>query len=361
MERDEAAARSLAAVPGGGGGSDFLSRLPDHLLVDILHRLCTKEAVATTVLSRRWRAVWAGLPHLNFDDVDPSAPARALASYQDLAAFEIQRLAVSPNQVDAQETSAWLALAAPLLSGPLDLKISRALSKEALDNLLMGGGDGDQEAVEFPCFERATEVRLDLAFLAPALPPVGVFHALRSMFLHNFRCQGQIILSAMMLPSLQHLTMNRGRCLNVLINSEFLISVHLSYLMLLQQLAIVAPGLQQLEVVHCFYDAPIPVANIDAERLQVLSWEVPYDAEFVHLGEMPCLWRLRAPPISMFRWQAIQMAQICARFLKRFAAVNHLELQMSLGVSASFLDAFFLQSPLQLKLLRNDRIDSPFQ
>lgn len=122
-----------------------------------------------------------------------------------------------------------------------------------------------------------------------------------------------------------------------------------------------APGLQQLEVVHCFYDAPIPVANIDAERLQVLSWEVPYDAEFVHLGEMPCLWRLRAPPISMFRWQAIQMAQICARFLKRFAAVNHLELQMSLGVSASFLDAFFLQSPLQLKLLRNDRIDSPFQ
>ncbi|VAI59451.1 unnamed protein product [Triticum turgidum subsp. durum] len=332
MESDEAAARSLAAVP-GGGGSDFLSRLPDHLLVDILLRLCTKDAVATTVLSRRWRAVWPGLPHLNFDGVDPSVPARALASYQDLAAFDIQRLAVSPNQVDAQETSAWLALAAPRLTGPLHLDISRALSEEALDDLLMADevDDDDQEALEFPCFVRATEIRLDLAFLAPVLPPIGVFEALRSIFLHNFRCQGQIIFNDMVFPSLQHLTMNRARCLNVLINSNALVSVHLSYFMLLQQLAIMAPGLQQLEVLCCFYDAPIPVANITAESLEVLSWDGPYDAEFVHFGEMPCLWRLRAPPIFTLRWQEFQMAQICARFLNRFAAVNQLELHMSLG------------------------------
>lgn len=156
-----------------------------------------------------------------------------------------------------------------------------------------------------------------------------------------------------MLPSLQQLTMSRVRDMNVLtLNSKSLVSIDLSYLMGLQHLHIMAPGLHQLEVVYCFYDALKPVASITAERLEVLRWNGPYDLESVHLGEMPCLQTLGAPPIHTHRWRGFQMAQICAGFLGRFKAVGHLELAMILGVSAfsSSWIQLCLRSPLGLKL-----------
>nr|TKW35212.1 hypothetical protein SEVIR_2G357600v2 [Setaria viridis] len=58
---------------------DCISRLPDELLHDILLRLDSARAAArTSVLSRRWRHVWAHLPDLVFDgngtDSDSAAP-----------------------------------------------------------------------------------------------------------------------------------------------------------------------------------------------------------------------------------------------------------------------------------------------
>ncbi|XP_044427526.1 putative F-box/FBD/LRR-repeat protein At4g03220 [Triticum aestivum] len=358
---NKAAALAPAAVPGAaaavpGGGVDFLSRLPDHLLVDILLRLRTKEAVATSVLSRRWRGVWPQLPHLFFDGVHPSVPARALAAYEALAAPEahdIQSLAVSPYQVDARETFAWLSLAAPLLCGRLHLDDSRAVSDE-MEELFRGRRPRhDGEASEMPCFRRATEIRLRLGFLTVELPRVGVFDALRLMRLQNFQSRGQFLISDTMLPSLQELTMSSVRDMNVLtLNSKSLVSIDLSYLMGLERLHITAPGLHQLDVLRCFYDSLKPVASITAERLEVFRWNGPYDLESVHLGEMPCLQTLGAPPIDTHRWRGFQMAQICAGFLGRFAAVHHLELEMTLGVSAfsSSWIQLFLRSPLGLKL-----------
>nr|XP_034581027.1 F-box/FBD/LRR-repeat protein At2g04230-like [Setaria viridis] len=47
---------------------DCISGLPDELLHDILLRLnSTRAAGRTSVLSRRWRNVWATLPQLVFD------------------------------------------------------------------------------------------------------------------------------------------------------------------------------------------------------------------------------------------------------------------------------------------------------
>ncbi|XP_020225220.1 F-box/FBD/LRR-repeat protein At5g56420 [Cajanus cajan] len=48
--------------------SDRISCLPDTLLIHILLLLPIKEAVATSVLAKRWRPLWLSLPTLHFND-----------------------------------------------------------------------------------------------------------------------------------------------------------------------------------------------------------------------------------------------------------------------------------------------------
>nr|GEU49758.1 hypothetical protein [Tanacetum cinerariifolium] len=45
---------------------DFISNMPDDVLVNILSRLPLKQAVTTGVLSPRWRFVWHSLKYLDF-------------------------------------------------------------------------------------------------------------------------------------------------------------------------------------------------------------------------------------------------------------------------------------------------------
>ncbi|KAK8447826.1 hypothetical protein SEVIR_8G161100v4 [Setaria viridis] len=46
------------------GGEDRISELPDALLHQVLSLLPVDEAVQTSVLARRWRGLWKGLPVL---------------------------------------------------------------------------------------------------------------------------------------------------------------------------------------------------------------------------------------------------------------------------------------------------------
>ncbi|KAL1217289.1 F-box/FBD/LRR-repeat protein [Cardamine amara subsp. amara] len=50
-----------------GMNEDRISELPDALLLQILSSLPTENAIATSVLSKRWRSLWKMLPKLKFD------------------------------------------------------------------------------------------------------------------------------------------------------------------------------------------------------------------------------------------------------------------------------------------------------
>ncbi|CAL5440511.1 unnamed protein product [Camellia sinensis] len=52
---------------GNENGEDRISRLPDSILVHILSFLPTKYAVRTSILSSRWKHIWASVPILEFN------------------------------------------------------------------------------------------------------------------------------------------------------------------------------------------------------------------------------------------------------------------------------------------------------
>ncbi|KAF3523206.1 hypothetical protein F2Q69_00049924, partial [Brassica cretica] len=46
---------------------DWISKLPDDVLLVILSRLSTEEAVRTSLVSKRWEHVWKHISHLVLD------------------------------------------------------------------------------------------------------------------------------------------------------------------------------------------------------------------------------------------------------------------------------------------------------
>ncbi|KAM0998012.1 hypothetical protein ACFX13_007929 [Malus domestica] len=50
------------------GGEDRISRLPDAVLCHILSLIPTKYAVRSSILSNRWKNIWASVPNLDFED-----------------------------------------------------------------------------------------------------------------------------------------------------------------------------------------------------------------------------------------------------------------------------------------------------
>ncbi|GKF29334.1 F-box domain containing protein, partial [Tanacetum coccineum] len=66
---------------------DFITKMPDEILVNILSRLSLKQAMTIGILSPRWRFVWCSLNKLDFigsttlSKIDGKLCDLALANY----------------------------------------------------------------------------------------------------------------------------------------------------------------------------------------------------------------------------------------------------------------------------------------
>jgi len=167
-------------------GEDRLSALPDDVLVLILLRLDTAAAARTSILSRRWRRLWAILPELHFPVPPEPARTRAILESHEAALrfLRVRTLGAAPDSV-----AAWLPAAARRLSGRL-VFINKYAAKE-------GGEEEDEDeaaaqggAFELPCFGNATAFYLDLGFLGVAMPPAGIFAWLTELCLFQIRFHG---------------------------------------------------------------------------------------------------------------------------------------------------------------------------
>jgi hypothetical protein len=108
--------------------------------------------------------------------------------------------------VDAtpESMAAWLPVAARRLSG--DLELINTVEKEWTE---------EEAALELPCFEDATSIRLELGYSPRlALPPLGVFTRLVELFLSYIDLQGPCMLgdavSSPRCPKLRKLTVHHA-------------------------------------------------------------------------------------------------------------------------------------------------------
>jgi hypothetical protein len=149
---------------GEGTGEDRLSALPDELLIHILDIVDdTAAAARISILASGWRSLWALLPDLRFFLIENHRIGAALAAHE---APNLSLLGVVTEDASPEAISAWLPIAARGLSGAIDLQVSGRESETEV---------GNRCAIDLPCFEKATYIRLQLGFLPLALPPSGVF------------------------------------------------------------------------------------------------------------------------------------------------------------------------------------------
>ncbi|KAL6647712.1 hypothetical protein ACP70R_015149 [Stipagrostis hirtigluma subsp. patula] len=323
---DLAAKRAKPSAGGGGNGEDRLSALPDDVLVLILLGLRSAAAAGrTSVLSRRWRRLWALLPELRFP-VAPEPPHRLRAA---LEAHEapLRFLLVGSRGAAPDAVAAWLPAAARRLSGFLIF-----VNLDAADDggVEAAGGSG---FFELPCFENATKIGLTLGFLGLAVPPAGVFARLTDLFLsrvrfHSPRELGDAV-SSPRCPSLERLTVHDARGLsNLRIHSESLLELELQNLDGLQQLTVVAPALKELKLSNCFAHNQ-PVADISAPQLLYLRWMDPYDPSSVRFGNMAQLRALIASYFLVYGPHNSRENRSMLRLLERFQDIRALHLRLA--------------------------------
>ncbi|KAG0530371.1 hypothetical protein BDA96_05G180300, partial [Sorghum bicolor] len=231
-----------------------------------------RAAARTSVLSRRWRHVWADVPELILDGGGPDAPPSFLdvvdAALGAHAAPTVERLLIAVGDADADaitsdRAASWLRFAATRVAGTLSLLVPQGL----------GWWSSSLIPVELPVCGRAKRVTLQLRDawrLQPPPPAAGVFMALTALTILFGRMEGSELtaLVSTQCPCLRDLKLSLS-----LVHVSGVVSVHSDTLRSLQlcicnstQVEVIAPRLEKL----CVYDTFM--GRISAPKLSELFW-----------------------------------------------------------------------------------------
>ncbi|XP_021317439.1 putative F-box/LRR-repeat protein At5g02930 isoform X1 [Sorghum bicolor] len=300
------------------GGEDRISGLPDELLHDILVRLrCARAAARTSVLSRRWRHVWAHLPELRLDQRRrPTASGllfldtidAALAGY---SAPTLERLSISiPSNSNAPSSvvgpgariAPWLHFAAARVVGELNLFLRAPQTFVVATPEVVG----EEAVLELPVCEQTKRIELflqyaDTHWLRPQASGSGLFTALTFLKVDgHVRMTGSDLtaLVSTQCPCLRELDLFITLIVNfhVLIHSN---SLHTLVLRVLEtrRLEVVAPRLEELTV----FARPLE-AHISATKLVKVAWHGVYDPHlhrFVDVGSTLRLLKTSSQALSL--------------------------------------------------------------
>jgi hypothetical protein len=200
-------------MSGGGGGGGLFDALPDELLNHVLSFLPSREAVKSSILSRRWRHLWRSTPAVRVRGEGDNFRlfVNSLIVHRDkppLHSFEIDADLVIPLEPSygSSDWDYWRYIRE--VDGHMDLWVSYALSAQCRARSLMVRLENasvpwrPRSALTFAS-PHLTTVHLDAAHLVDGLLDFWSCPALRSLALVRCRLQGDALVS----PSLERLAL----------------------------------------------------------------------------------------------------------------------------------------------------------
>ncbi|KAI7993099.1 putative F-box/FBD/LRR-repeat protein [Camellia lanceoleosa] len=131
-------------------GEDRISRLPDSVLVHILSFLPTKYAVRTSILSSRWKHIWASVPILEFNGPILLPSYIPFCKHNDNGSFmnfidrvlilhdlsSIQRFSLGCNpEIDTSRLNTWIGVAIKRSVHEIDINVCEGLDLKLPRNL----------------------------------------------------------------------------------------------------------------------------------------------------------------------------------------------------------------------------------
>ncbi|KAL6657887.1 hypothetical protein ACP70R_005667 [Stipagrostis hirtigluma subsp. patula] len=306
-------------------GEDRISGLPDELLHTILLRLrSTRASARTSVLSHRWRHLWAGLPDLTLFSYGPGSPPPA--SFLDsvdavLAASSapaVDHLSiVRPTncaRVLASRVAPWLRFASQRVVGTLTAAFVAGTS--SVPTTYAGG----EEEIELPACDRATKINLRLENRWRLRPAAGLFTALTDLSIQYGTIDGGVLtaLVSTQCPRLRDLS------LSVALVAASDVSIISDSLRLMRfrvrktrRLEVVASRLKNLYL-HCDVEAH----TISAPRLAEVFWRGygAYDPRRHHFANVP----------RYLQVLQVSSNSIVASLLRQFDKVGELRLYVGI-------------------------------
>ncbi|KAF8669208.1 hypothetical protein HU200_051538 [Digitaria exilis] len=337
-----------------GDGVDRIGGLPDDLLHTILHRVrSSPDAVRTSVLSRRWRRVWAQVPDLSFDhDVDRVRSSSILRGIDAVvgahSAPTLDRIAISVRRNAGDPTPAlvapWLRLASlRLAGGELKIRLGEPRTLYTYDD------DGEiidipPPELEVPVCEGATGIELELP-LHLRLAPTGSFAALRVLSIEcNHLDDGDLERAvSMQCPRLQELALSTSSVPDhpVSIRSDSLEQLKLGGRVADGQITVDAPKLIRLEMSRSrwYLDLDeVKGARIAAPELSELIWQGVYHSHRDQIAETRSHLRKLELPLELdsnyILYQSFMVKKVSA-LLKRFDYVDELSMDIEIPPRAA--------------------------